>query len=52
MEGDYSFIYDPGILNPSSGPILFLYGEDRGVTRQTGGDQEGLGAGGEGDDRG
>ena len=32
IEGDYSFIYDPQILNHSPGPVLFLYREDRGVT--------------------
>ena len=39
MEGDYSFIYDPEILNHSPGSILFLYWEDWGVTWRTGGDQ-------------
>ena len=33
MEGDYSFIYDPEILNNFPGPNLFLYREDWGVTR-------------------
>ena len=28
MEGDYSFIYDPEILNHSPGSVFFLYGED------------------------
>ena len=32
MEGDYSFIYDLRILNPSPGSILFLYREDQGFT--------------------
>ena len=32
IEGDYSFIYDPEILNHSPGPVLFLYREDPGVT--------------------
>ena len=32
MEGEYSFIYDPELLNHSPGPILFLYREDQGVT--------------------
>ena len=25
MEGDYSFIYDPEILNHSPGSVFFLY---------------------------
>ena len=29
---DYSFIYDPEILNHSPGSVLFLYWEDWGVT--------------------
>ena len=32
MEGGYSFIYDPEILNHSPGSILFLYREDQGFT--------------------
>ena len=39
MEGDYSFIYDPEILNHSPVPILFLYREERDVTWLIGGDQ-------------
>ena len=32
MDRDYSFIYDPEILNHSPGSILFLYREDQGFT--------------------
>ena len=39
MEGDYSFIYNPEILNHSPGSVFFLYWEDWGVTWRTGGDQ-------------
>ena len=39
IEGDYSFIYDPEILNHSPGPVLFLFREDWGVTWQSGEDQ-------------
>ena len=39
MEGDYSFIYDPEILNHWLRPTLFFYKEDRDVTQQTGGDK-------------
>ena len=39
MERDYSFIYDLEILNDLSGPVLFLYKEDWGVTWQIDGDQ-------------
>ena len=33
MEGNYSFIYDPEMLNHLPAPVLFLYREDWGVTR-------------------
>ena len=39
MEGDYSFIYDPEILNHLSGSVFFLYWEDWGVTWWISGDQ-------------
>ena len=31
MDRDYSFIYDPDILNHSPGSTLYLYREDQGV---------------------
>ena len=39
LEGDYSFIYDPEILNHVPGSVLLLCWADWGVTWWTGGDQ-------------